>query len=77
MATPGNYANSRKNPMIPGIPLDSRSKPQGLQNVTPDTTEWDIYRDHADKVEYDDWKETLGTLLIFVSTYIPTRSIAT
>jgi hypothetical protein len=80
MATPGNYINGQKNSGILGISVDSDEKPQGSLIVTPDTTEWDIYNYHAGKVEKEvvnDWKETLNTLLIFVSTYILTRSITT
>jgi hypothetical protein len=70
MATSNGYANNRNNPRILGIPLDSGERPRESLKVTPDTTAWDIYNDQAEQVENEvvrDWKDTLSTLLVFVS----------
>jgi hypothetical protein len=70
MTTPGEYVNNRDYSRILGIPLDGGEKSRESLKVTSDTTAWDIYNYHAGRAESEvvkDWKDTLNTLLVFVS----------
>jgi hypothetical protein len=62
---------------ILGIPRDSGEKPPESLEVNSDTSVWEIYNYHAEKVESEvvkDWSDSLNTLLVFVSLLIPHRA---
>jgi len=55
---------------ILGIPLNGGDKPPESSEVNSDTSVWEIYNQHVEKVENEnvqDWKDSLNALLIFVS----------
>jgi hypothetical protein len=78
MATSGNCANNRNSSRILGIPLGNDENPQGSLKADGNTTAWDIYNQHAGQVESEDlkdWKDTLNTILVFVSSCMLPKSI--